>query len=247
MLCVRSALCCDSGDRVPGRLLSERTIPCGNRVPYELIRSAVCVMSRFLIVDDHPLYRFGFMAALQARMPHLELQGCSDAAAAMADLDLHPNTDLVVIDFRMPGMDGISALAEFGRRHPQVPRMLISGDADPNLARRALAAGASGFVPKSLPIDELEFAIRSVLEGATYSPPSIEQEHRPGDALTLRQLEVLNRLARGQTNREIADALHITERTAKAHVAAIFVALDVDNRTQAVLAAQRAELVGPSH
>jgi DNA-binding NarL/FixJ family response regulator len=225
--------------------LSER--PIGARIASgdddDLALRARIGMPRLLIVDDHPLYRHGFVAALRARMPGASIHAVADASAAITDLDENPETDLVVIDFRLPGMDGIEALSEVGRRHPQIPRILMSGEDDPSLVRRAVAAGASGFVPKSLPVDELEQAISRVLAGDVYVPPAVSAASATQASLTLRQIEVLAHLAAGRTNREIAEALRITERTAKAHVAAIFAAFGVDNRTQAVVAGQQAGYV----
>jgi DNA-binding NarL/FixJ family response regulator len=120
--------------------------------------------------------------------------------------------------------------------------MLISGQEGPAAARRALAAGASGFLPKSLPLEEVAEAIRRVLGGEVFVPP--EGDDPSGEAsgaapaLTLRRLEVLELLGEGYSNREIARALAISERTVKAHLTAIFQILDADNRTEAVVRAQ---------
>lgn len=194
-------------------------------------------MQRILVVDDHPLYREGMVAALRARLPELEVLGVGSAEEGLGVLEAHPDTDLVLIDLRLPGMDGFGALAAYAARFPTVSRVLISGQEGAEIVRRAFEAGASGFIPKSLAVDEVTAAIRRVLDGGVFVPAD-DRAPLPG-ALTLRQLEVLRLLGEGFTNKEIARALEITERTAKAHVAAIFEALDSDNRTQAVLAAQR--------
>ena len=120
------------------------------------------------------------------------------------------------------------------------PRLLVSGADEAALVRRAFAAGASCFLPKSMSVAEVSAAIRQVLAGGVYVPgASTVPPAGPGAQLSLRQLEVLRLLGEGYTNKQIARSLDITERTAKAHVAAIFEALAVDNRTQAVVAAQR--------
>lgn len=194
-------------------------------------------MPRILLIDDHPLYRHGFIAALGLRLPEFTLSGVGSAEEGYAELDRHADTELVLVDFRLPKVDGLAALVAVGARHPTIPRMLISGEDGADLAQRALAAGASGFIAKSLDIDTVEHGIRQVLAGGCFIAP--ERAHG-GDGLTLRQLEVLRLLGAGYSNRDIARALHITERTAKAHLSAIFLALRVDSRTQAVLAAQRA-------
>lgn len=195
-------------------------------------------MQRILVVDDHPLYREGMVSALRARLPGLEVLGAGSAEEGLTVLEDYPETDVVLIDLRLPGMDGFGALAAYAARFPTVSRVLISGQEGAEIVRRAFDAGASGFIPKSMAVDEVAAAIRRVLDGGVFVPAQSEPA-APGGALTLRQLEVLRLLSEGYTNKEIANALDITERTAKAHVAAIFEALDADNRTQAVMAAQR--------
>ena len=200
-------------------------------------------MQTILIVDDHPLYREGMMSALRAQMADVEVLGADSAEEGLQVLARRPEIDLVLIDVRLPGMDGFAALAIYGERFPTVSRMLVSGSDEPEYLTRAFAAGASGYIPKSMPVREVTAAIRRVLDGGV----SVPQDAQAGNAraqdpigrLTLRQIEVLRLLGEGYTNKEIAKALDITERTAKAHVAAIFEALGAENRTQAVLAAQR--------
>lgn len=194
-------------------------------------------MQRILIVDDHPLYREGLVSALRARMPDIEVFGAGNAEDGLRELERLPDVEAVLIDVRLPGMDGFGALAAYAARFPTVSRVLISGLEGAEIVRRAFDAGASGFIPKSMAVDEVAAAIRRVLDGGVFVPA--QSAPRPQSGLTLRQLEVLRLLGAGYTNKEIARALDITERTAKAHVAAIFEALGVDNRTQAVVAAQR--------
>jgi DNA-binding NarL/FixJ family response regulator len=197
-------------------------------------------MPRILVVDDHPLYREGMMGALRAELGGVEVLGAGTAEEGLEVLAADPEVDLVLIDLRLPGMDGLSALAAYAARFPAVARLLVSGADEAALVRRAFAAGASGFLPKSMSVAEVSAAIRQVLAGGVYVPgASTVPPAGPGAQLSLRQLEVLRLLGEGYTNKQIARALDITERTAKAHVAAIFEALAVDNRTQAVVAAQR--------
>jgi two-component system nitrate/nitrite response regulator NarL len=197
-------------------------------------------MPRILVVDDHPLYREGMMSALRAELAGVEVVGAGTAEEGLEVLAADPDIDLVLIDLRLPGMDGLSALSTYAARFPAVARLLVSGAEESALVRRAFAAGASGFLPKSMSVGEVSAAIRQVLAGGVYVPgDTTAAAVAAGAQLSLRQLEVLRLLGEGYTNKQIARALDITERTAKAHVAAIFEALRVDNRTQAVLAAQR--------
>ncbi len=204
---------------------------------------------KILIVDDHPLYREGMLSAMRARLTDVEVNGEGSAEDGLAHLERNPDIDAVLIDLRLPGMDGFSALALYAQRFPTVSRVVVSGDDAPQLMRRAFDAGASGFIPKSMSVAEVAAAIERVLAGEMFVPPA---QHAPAPAggapalaLTLRQLEALRLLGAGHTNKEIARALDITERTAKAHVAAIFDALGAENRTQAVLAAQRLGYLQP--
>jgi DNA-binding NarL/FixJ family response regulator len=182
----------------------------------------------------------GMVSALRVVMPEADVSGAGTAEEGVAALDASPDIDLVLIDLRLPGMDGLAALAIYGERHPGVPRVLISGEDDERLVHKAFDAGASGFIPKSLPMDAVAAAIRQVLDGGVFVPTASPlPPAAAGSALTLRQLEVLRLLGEGYTNKEIAQSLEITERTARAHVAAILQSLEVDNRTHAVVAAQR--------
>ena len=202
-------------------------------------------MHHILIVDDHPLYREGMVSALRAQMADVRVLGADSAEDGLELLVHNPEVELVLIDIRLPGMDGFAALSVYGARFPTVACLLVSGSDEPHYVKRAFDAGASGFIPKSLSVREVTAAIRCVLDGGVYVPQPSPAALAPAGTrdslthLTLRQLEVLRLLGEGYTNKEIARALDITERTAKAHVAAIFEALDADNRTQAVLTAQR--------
>jgi DNA-binding NarL/FixJ family response regulator len=200
-------------------------------------------MQKILIVDDHPLYREGMMSALRAQMDEVEVLGADSAEEGLETLARDSGIELVLIDVRLPGMDGFAALSIYGGCFPTVSRMLVSGSDEPHYLKRAFAAGASGYIPKSMPVHDVIAAIRRVLDGGVSIPEGaapLESETRdPMARLTLRQLEVLRLLGEGYTNKEIAKVLEIAERTAKAHVAAILEALGADNRTQAVLAAQR--------
>ncbi|MBL8381123.1 MAG: response regulator transcription factor [Burkholderiales bacterium] len=197
-------------------------------------------MQRILIVDDHPLYREGLMGALRTQLADVSLMGADSAEDGLRILEESPDADLVLLDLRLPGMDGFEALSVYGQRFPMVPRVLVSGSDEALHVRRAFDLGASGFFPKSLSVAEFSAAILQVLAGGVYVPGSATaRDVSLKDSLTVRQIEVLHLLGEGYTNKEIARSLDITERTAKAHVRAIFVALGAENRTQAVMNAQR--------
>ena len=144
-------------------------------------------------------------------------------------------------------MTGLVALGVFGMRHPELPIVMLSGSANMQIMQHVLQAGASGFVTKSGLSDELLQAVRQVLAGGEYLPAGFDEmgstpailEDKVKTGLTHRQDLVLRELLDGRSNREIADTLSISEETVKSHVAAILRHFDVQNRTQAVVAAAR--------
>lgn len=201
-------------------------------------------MTELLVVDDHPLYREGVVAALRQQLPGVTVHCAADAQAGLQLLQEHPGIEAVLLDLHLPGLDGFGALALYAGAFPHVARLLISGqDVTAQTITRALAAGASGFIPKTLGAAEIEAALRKVLAGDLYVP-AVDTEPAPVQGLSLRQLEVLSLLVSGQANKEIARELGIAERTVKAHITRIFEVLQVSSRVQAVVAAQRLGLGG---
>lgn len=195
---------------------------------------------KILIVDDHPLFRAGFHAVLEQSDLEAGVLSVSSVPEALQTLQQDGDIGLVLLDIHLKGEDGFNALKVIGERFPTTACIMISGDEQQAVAARAVAAGASGFIPKSFTADEMIGAIRKVLAGEVFVPEtaSLTAPEQP-NGLTLRQLEVISMLGRGFSNKEIARALDVAERTVKAHVSAVFEALNVRNRTQAVLVAQK--------
>jgi two-component system, NarL family, nitrate/nitrite response regulator NarL len=195
---------------------------------------------KILIVDDHPLFRAGFHAVLEQSALDAAVLSVSSIQEALQILQRDADVGLVLLDIHLRGDDGFNALKVIGTKFPTTACIMISGDEQDGIAARAVAAGASGFIPKSFTADEMVAAIQKVLAGDVFVPEKAPDIHATeSGALTLRQLEVITMLGRGCSNKEIARALDVAERTVKAHVSAVFEALNVRNRTQAVLAAQR--------
>jgi DNA-binding NarL/FixJ family response regulator len=193
-----------------------------------------------LIVDDHPLFRAGFHAVLEHSALHAGVQSVSSVSEALQALERDADIGLVLLDIHLRGDDGFNALRIIGERFPTTACIMISGDENEGVAARAVAAGASGFIPKSFTADEMIAAIQKVFAGEVFVPATAKLTAAPQPTgLTLRQLEVISMLGRGFSNKEIARALDVAERTVKAHVSAVFEALNVRNRTQAVLVAQK--------
>jgi two-component system nitrate/nitrite response regulator NarL len=195
---------------------------------------------KILIVDDHPLFRAGFHAVLEQSDLDAGVLSVSSLPEALQTLQQDGEIGLVLLDIHLKGDDGFNALKVIGERFPTTACIMISGDEQQAVAARAVAAGASGFIPKSFTADEMIAAIRKVLAGEVFVPETtnLAAAQQPS-GLTLRQLEVISMLGRGFSNKEIARALDVAERTVKAHVSAVFEALNVRNRTQAVLVAQK--------
>lgn len=195
---------------------------------------------KILIVDDHPLFRAGFHAVLEQSALEAGVLSVSSVPEALQAMQRDSDIGLVLLDIHLRGDDGFNALKLIGTRFPTTACIMISGDEQEGVAARAVAAGASGFIPKSFTADEMIAAIKQVLAGEVFVPARPSTNTTPEHSgLTLRQLEVISMLGRGFSNKEIARALDVAERTVKAHVSAVFEALNVRNRTQAVLVAQR--------
>lgn len=199
---------------------------------------------KILVVDDHSLVREGLRQVLKGLEENLEVLQAGTCEEAFIQVQKHGDLDLVLLDYHLPDMNGLEALHIFGERHPELPVVMLSGSANTQIMRQVLQAGAAGFVTKSCVSDELLRAVRKVFNGDIYLPRELTSPPDAGDhinrpALTQRQELVLRCLLDGQSNREIAEHLHVSEETVKTHVAAILRHFEVQNRTQAVVAAAR--------
>jgi len=203
---------------------------------------------RIVIVDDHPLFREALKHSLAGALPGLRIDEAGNLEAAIKQVGGKEGTDLVLLDLKMPGVQGLSGLAYLRAEFPAIPVAIVSASEEPHLIRRAMALGASGYIPKSSAISEIKHAIVAILNGELWTPPDLplESAGNEGDdlakrlaKLTPQQLRVLMMLREGLLNKQIAYQLDVSEATVKAHVSAILQKLDVDSRTQAVIAAGR--------
>lgn len=188
-----------------------------------------------LLVDDHPLFRDGLALALTQRAPGLRVAGAASVVEALAVLDAQPGAhDLVLLDWRLPGENGLAGAGRIRSAHPAVACALMSGMDDPGLATRARAAGLVGYFPKSLELDRLLAGLARLAVGEVW----FEEAAPAADPLlTPRQQQILRLAARGASNKEIAQALGIAPHTVKNHLAQVFERLGASNRAQAVLLA----------
>lgn len=207
---------------------------------------------RILVIEDHALVREGLLLALKAleESPDaspLEILGARDADEATRLIEQNDDFDLCLLDLMLPGTGGLAFLGVLRKRYPHIPVVVLSALDDADTVAKVMKGGAAGFVSKASPTDVLLGALREVLAGEIWLPP--EYRGMSGKrkrartvaeryGLTKSQACVLDLLAEGKTNREIAELLGVTEGTVKIHVSAIFKALGVSNRSQALLVAQ---------
>lgn len=201
--------------------------------------------TRIVIVDDHPLFRGALSQALGTSIEGAQIVEAGSLDELIALLATDDAIDLILLDLTMPGVQGLSGLLFMRAEHPQIPIVIVSASEDATTIRRAIEFGASGYIPKSLAVDQMRHAVGQVLEGAVWTPPEIDigqADKASGDALarlstlTPQQVRVLMMLGEGLLNKQIAYRLGVSEATIKAHVSAILQKLGVDSRTQAVIA-----------
>lgn len=211
---------------------------------------------KILVVDDHALVREGLRQVLKGLDDHVEVLEAPECGRAFELAALHPDLDLVLLDYHLPDMNGLAALAIFGRDHPELPIVMLSGSVNPKIMRLVLEQGASGFLTKSGMSDDLLNVIRRVLEGEIFTPPELlnameapQADEFPAPAamfvLTTRQEEVLYLLMDGYSNKDISRNLELSEETVKSHVSAILRGFSVQTRIQAVIAASSHGYVKP--
>jgi DNA-binding NarL/FixJ family response regulator len=203
-----------------------------------------------LIVDDHPVVRQGLRVLLEVQDGIAVAAEAGDGPAALALAAEHV-PDVILLDLKLPGMDGIAVLGELSAQDSPSRVLVLTSMTEPAAAAAALRAGAAGVLYKDVDPDALVRAIRAVHDGHfLLAPEAAGSLLRSGrsrgglDALTSREREVLAELARGRSNREIARALHVSEKTVKTHVSSVLTKLGVADRTQAALVAVRHEQQG---
>lgn len=207
-------------------------------------------MTRFLIVDDHPLFREALQSVIRRDWPDAEIREADSIEAAEALLGGGLVVDLALLDLSMPDARGFDGLLRIRTGFPRLPIVVVSGMEDGRIVREALSYGVAGFIPKSVRREELGRAIGEVMAGNVYVPEGIPpappepSTERPDLAsklktLTPQQIRVLKMLRQGLLNKQIAFELAVGETTVKAHVSEILRKLGVYSRTQAVIEASK--------
>src|SRR5262245_28880177 len=202
-------------------------------------------MIRVILVDDHPVVRFGLSAiiGLQPDMAVVAEAGSGEEACKICSKQA---ADVVLMDLRLPGMSGLEAIRAIRKAQPKLRFIVLTtydGDED---IHRALEAGAQAYLLKAMSHNDLANAIRTVNSGLKFIPASVSKslaERPPHSELSARELEVLELIVRGRSNREIGEELGISEATVKWHVNIILSRLNVSDRTQATVAALQRGIV----
>ncbi len=204
---------------------------------------------RIVIADDHPLFRDALRLAVQDALADVTFDDAGSLKETLDILTAADDIDLLLLDLKMPGVQGFSGLMLMRAQFPLVPVVVVSGSEETSVISRAISLGALGFIPKSAPVEDMQAAISAVLNGDVWLPEHVDlstQDNAEIDdlahrlsTLTPQQTRVLMMLREGLLNKQIAYELSVSEATVKAHVSAILQKLNVDSRTQAVIAASR--------
>ena len=199
-----------------------------------------------LIVDDHEVVREGLRLAL-SRAPHIRVIGEASDGESAVTLVERRRPDVVIMDVRMPGMDGLAATKVLTERMPDVSVLIFTAYSERSLLSRGLESGAKGYILKEAPHQTLLRAIEKVANGEGYVDPALMPAFLSGkerdDMLTGREREILQLLADGMSNADVASKLFISQETVKSHVRHILAKLEADTRTHAVAIALRESII----
>jgi DNA-binding NarL/FixJ family response regulator len=199
-----------------------------------------------LIVDDHEVVREGLRLSL-SRAPHIRVVGEAADGRAAIDLAERRKPDVVIMDVRMPGLDGLDATKALMERDPETAVLIFTAYSERSLLARGLESGAKGYILKEAPHDTLVRAIEKVAGGDSFIDPALMPAFLSGkdreDMLTAREREILQLLADGMSNADVAQRLFISQETVKSHVRHILAKLEADTRTHAVAIALRDAII----
>lgn len=210
-------------------------------------------MPKVLVADDHPLFREALIAALNPLIEDLKLVQAGTLDETLNALHDHNDIALILLDLHMPGSEDFYGIIRVTEDYPHIPVAVVSGDDSISVVSKVMAFGAKGFIPKTTPSKVTADAIQMIMQGHNWLPDEMQKNlikvgkeeidiaSRMAE-LTPKQFQVLKLLQAGLLNKQIAYDLHITEATVKAHISAIFKKLEVTNRTQAVLTAEKLQL-----
>lgn len=201
---------------------------------------------RIIVADDHPLFRSALSGTLIREFPSVEIYEAQDLSSLQLQVEQHEQAQLILLDLHMPGAQGFSGLVFLVAHYPHIPVIVVSAHDQPDIVRRAMNHGASGFLPKSSRIEDMIEAIKTVLAGGVWMPKNISDSESNNAnemnfaqalaQLTPQQFRVASMVSDGLLNKQIAYELNVTEATIKAHMTEIFRKLGLHSRTQVVKA-----------
>jgi DNA-binding NarL/FixJ family response regulator len=199
---------------------------------------------RILLVEDHILMRMGFASAARSESDMIVVAEVEDGGKVMESFRKH-KPDVTVVDLRLPRVDGIEVIKTIRKEFADARILVLSSYAGGDDVSRAIQSGASGYVLKTMPLEQVLDAVRAVYAGGQYIPREIASRisERIHSGLSPREIEVLRFIARGLSNKEIASALGIVEGTVKAHLTNIFTKLGAADRTQAITIAVKRQIL----
>ena len=202
--------------------------------------------TQIVIADDHPLFRSAIANLLVRLNDEIQVNEVEDFSELVKFLEKEKKLpSLILLDLKLPDTQGVDGLLFLKKQFPALPVVIVSGYDDTNTIHNTMQYGASGFIPKSLDIHAMGEAILQILDGDLWFPQIVEMEQEDTIAfeeLTTAQLKVLALLKDGKPSKEMARIIGVTEATIKAHLTVIFRKLNVNNRTQAVLAAKKLDI-----
>ncbi len=211
---------------------------------------------RILIIDDHQLFIDDIRHIFYSLYKDVDIIVANSAGEAIQYMESSTALDLVLLDLHMPGLNGFSIIQHHRTQSSCLPIVIISGDDNPDTIKAVLDAGVMGFIPKSFPANKIQSALRAIMDGEIYIPemsstPDSGHYYKQSysnvanvNGITKRQLQVLVLLANGLSNKNISSTLSLSENTVKAHVSALFRALDASNRTECVNIARNKGIIG---
>lgn len=199
---------------------------------------------RLMLVEDHILMRMGLVSATQIEPDMVVVAEVEDGRQVLEEFRKH-RPDVVLLDLRLPGTDGIQVIRTLRQDFPGAKIVVLSSYGGGDDVTRAIQSGASGYVLKSMPLNQVLEAVRTVHEGGQYVPREIASRisQRIHSEMSAREIEVLRLIAQGRSNKEIASELGIAEGTVKAHVTNIFLKLGAADRTQAITIAVKRQIL----
>lgn len=207
-----------------------------------------------LVIDDHPVFITALETILKGIRNEIRVQTATSAESALSDIECHPDYQFILLDLSMPGLDGFAFLRALERRELPIPVIIVSSSEEPDTIHACIHAGAVGYIPKSYDTQQMAAAITRILDGEIYLPETLIQMTSHTDAEATRQrcehigithktYQVLGWLAKGKTNKEIAEELHVSVHTVKAHLARLYERLQTSNRMDTVMEAIRLGLI----